>query len=282
MNESKRIRAEIMVGIWFIVLMVPILSVRAQSDQQVEEIRTTLESTKFPDVANKSLENLQGLIDGGYWGKLQQARKEKIVDAFIKQLRHGKEVCQAGESEEAFTYLAYLGDIAGKLKSLRTIPVLMDGLHCSAYADALASIGDAAIAPLTAEVEKGSHGSKRSALYVFGKVQEKRTVSEKNSNRIKQAITRACRDNDEEIRLVAVATLNGYGDENDIPLLKELAENDPQYYEVNTPTGPWTGYGNHKRYIVREEARSSMEKIKIRLKNNIQKLSHSTTQQVQQ
>lgn len=78
-----------------------------------------------------------------------------------------------------------------------------------------------------------------------------------------------------------MATLSGYGDENDTPLLKELAENDPQYYEVNTPSGPWTGYGKYKRYMVREEAKKTSEKIKTRLKQSQDKdlLQKSTTAQ---
>lgn len=178
MKTNRRVKIRIIFITWFTILIVSAPG-WAQNDQQVEEICATLESTKFPDVANKSLKNLQSLIDGGSWGKLQQTRKEKIVDAFIKQLRYGKRICEVGESEEAFNYMAYLGDIAGKLKSRRTIPVLMDGLHCSVYADALVSIGDAAIDPLIAGLEKGSHGIKRSALYVFGKAQEKKTVSKK-------------------------------------------------------------------------------------------------------
>ena len=266
---------------WCVLHIVPILDVRAQNEQQAEEICAALESAKFSEVANESLKNLQNLIDGGYWDKLQQTRKEKIVDAFVKQLRRGKRICQVGESEDAFNYLGYLGNIAGKLKNRKTIPILIDGLPCSVYADALAKMGDIPVSSLIEASEKGSHGTKNSVLHIFKKMQELKTVSEKNRERIKKAITRACRDNDEQIRLYAVATLESYADESDVALLKELAESDSQYYEVNTSSGPWTGYGRHKRYIVREEAQKTLTEIEKRKagQSNTQPLQKSTTTQ---
>lgn len=267
--------------VWCVMNILPILDVRAQDELKIEEIRTALESSRFPDVANASLKNFQNLIDSGHWDKLQQAKKEKMIDVFIKQLRHGQQVCQSGESEDAFNYLGYLGDISGKLKSRKTIPILINGLPCGTYADALVKMGDIAVGTLIEASEKGSHGIKSSVLHIFKKMQDSKTISEKNKNLVKQAIMRACRDNDGGIRLYAVAALTNYGDESSVALLKELAESDSQYYEVNTASGPWTGYGKHKRYIIREEAQRTLEEVEKRKtgQTNIQSLQKSTTAQ---
>jgi len=274
------VRNIIIFAIWGIILIVPILRVWAQSDQQVEEIRAIFESTRFPDIANESLINLRNIIASGYWDKLSQIKKEKIVDAFIKQLRHGQRVCRVGESEDAAKYMRYLGEIAGKLKNSRTIPVLIDGLPCGDYEEALAKIGGPAVDLLAKSFTNESTPLFREAvLTAFDKMPEVNTLTEKDREKIKRVIIKACQAKESEVRASAIAVLANYGGEEDAPTLRSLLENDTDFYEVNTPSGAWTGRGKYKRYIEREEANKTLEKIKSKYKSKSQQVSTYTTQE---
>jgi len=271
-----------MVMTWFIILIVPILGAQAQNDRQVEEIIATLESNKDSNAVAESLKTLQSFITNGYWSKLQQARKEKIIDVFIKQLRHGQRICQVGESEEAVNYMAHLGSIAGKLKNHRTIPVLVDGLPCSDYEEALAKIGGPAVDSLVKSFTNESTPLFREAiLTIFKKMADLNTLTEKDKEKVKRVILKACQAKEGGVRGKAIRVLANYGGEDDISLLTSLLENDAAFYEVNTASGPWTGYGKYKRYIVREEAQKTLEKINKRKigQSNAQPLQKPTTAQ---
>jgi hypothetical protein len=248
----------------------------AQDNPKIENMIVVLE-TSTPANAVAMLGKFLDLINGSDWNKLTPNQRDRLVQAFIYQLKKGRMVSEKGESEEAFKYLELLGKIGGRLKDPRTIPVLVEGVGTGYFGNALAKIGAPAIEPLLKKYDSADINEKDIILYVF----QKMGASEIKDKRKKviACILRGSKDTEAFIRGKAIKTLSELGDANVIPALEEIEKNDPEIYEVDTSSGSWKGYGKYKRYIVREEASEALKKIKARLKNKSQELSPGTTQQ---
>lgn len=249
----------------------------AQNYIQIEELITNMETKESPSIMNPYLEQLLRLIKNGDWAKIPQNQKDRVITVLIKQLTHGKRVAEVGESEVAFRYLQLLGQIAGELKDTRIIPVLVEGINAGNYADALTKIGGPAVDPLVKKYNSSSVNEKRFILGIFEDM-EPGTIKNKKAA-VKNCILKAGKDEEMYVRVSAIRALFKLGDKDVVPVIEEMAKNDVDFYEVDTASGPWKGYGTHKRYIVREEASEALKRIKARMKAESHELPSGTTQQ---
>jgi len=124
-----------------------IYCISAEGDINIEKMTQTMATSEYPSYTIDTLEQFSMLIDSPDWGKMPKTQKDKMIIAFMKQLKHGVRVAEVGESEVANKYVKLLGNIAGKIKDERTIPILIDGLN-GHYKNALIKIGEPAIKPL--------------------------------------------------------------------------------------------------------------------------------------
>lgn len=254
----------------------------AQEKIDVEKMVQTLETSEYPSVTKQSVEQLLKLIDDGYWGKIPKEQKERVTEAFLKQLKKGLYVAEKGESEEASRYVQLLGNIAWKIKDERVIPILIDGVSFG-YQNALISIGEPAIKPLVNRygdnTVAGTGNGKWSILEIFKRMGTTK-IGNKNRADVRKTLIKACNDEDADVRRVALDALGELGDENDIPIIEKIEKNDPYFYGMDEDTRPFVYAEEQKKFIVREEATKTLGKIRERFKKKPQQLPPGTTQEI--
>jgi len=241
-------------------------SLFAQNVNDVVKVSQILETSKQPNLTAPALEQLSQFIETGLWDKLPQSARERASLAFLKQLKYGCHIAEIGESAEANKHMKLLSVIAVKIRDMRTIPILIDGLN-GHYRNALVKIGEPALPYLVhrfGDNTMAGTGTGKSAILEVFKRMGTAKIKNKNLIAVKQVLIKAANDNDVYVRRRALDVFGELGDELDIPLIEKIKNNDTGFFEVDSASDGGKSHGKQKKFIVREEASKALEKIKSR------------------
>lgn len=156
-------------------------------------------------------------------------------------------------------YSSYYGDViaaVGSLKDKRAMESLLGAITTGGMATrALADMAPASLVPVLAKTADQDSHVRSFAIHVLREVLSRGPYSETpgypERGKIKQALLRGAKDHEGFVRANAARALAALGDEDVIPLLKSMAESDPDNY-------PRDG---QKFYYVRHAAKEALNEL---------------------
>jgi len=163
-------------------------------------------------------------------------------------------------SEAYIMYQGYLCNIMGKSGDKTLLPLLVQ--HCL-EARVLNNFGEAAVEPVLNVLETVNNpGQKMSAIFVLTEMlkmkDEGYTPRGKTRRNIIDALVKALKDSNRYIRSVSAEALGESQDKDVIPIIDDVAKNDPYFYEKKDESTGKT----EKVYPVRMKAKEVLENLK--------------------
>ncbi len=194
----------------------------------------------------------------------EELGREKKKEAFFREggIADNLPLDIAYTNSEAYgMYHGYLCEIMGKSGDKTLLPLLVG--HCL-EARVLNNFGEAAVEPVLNVLETVNNpGQKMSAIFVLTEMlkmkDEGYTAKGKTRRNIIDALVKTSKDSNRYVRLVSVKALGESQDKDVIPILENIAKNDPYSVVVKDPSGKEV-----KRYPVREDAEKALQKLKAK------------------
>jgi hypothetical protein len=206
--------------------------------------------------------------------KTKQVKKALINELDKEFTRVSKESVESGESE----YYSYLFDVVAEMKDDMAFPVFVK----IGSPTALVKYGDKGIAIILNKLDYNSCTELSAPINTLCKVLNHQNndikITPETKEKVKRAIIKALNESKQPkeniewfeirasecafIRQVAVRAL-GYlaneGERDLIPIIEDLAKNDPYYLDFSKKKNY---QGERKKYLVREEAQKALEKLR--------------------
>ncbi|MBI5101744.1 MAG: HEAT repeat domain-containing protein [Nitrospirae bacterium] len=162
--------------------------------------------------------------------------------------------------EEFAVYYGDLCEIIGKSAKKDYLAILIE--HCLEPKVFLYYGADAVDPIISTLLVSILPDKKMSAIFVLGEMlkpkKEGYITSGVDRSKIMAVLIQATSDSDRNIRQASVRAIGDSGDKDAVPVLTEIANNDPFYFEkTDRTTGKII-----TRYAVREEAKKALEKIR--------------------
>ncbi len=288
------------IGLLFFIL-VALLSMMTAAQAKIDSNLTQggldayKENYRDPDLLNKKGEAYYQKISSPDLAERQNALfffshfkkedlNEKIMDAIIdlfkKEMGQNKgpykvkkriktdtsnDIADSGEGYGI--YQGYLCELAGKTGNKDLLPLLVE--HCM-DPKVIINFGDASIGLVIDKLSKTNNSmAKTNAIRVLGEMlkpkQDDYVAKGEIRGTIKKVLIQATSDDDHYVRSASVKALGASEDEDMIPLLEKIAQNDSAHFEKKvSATGEVRTI-----YPVREEAEKALKKIKGKgTKNN--------------
>jgi len=168
---------------------------------------------------------------------------------------------QAAEGEGDSDYYSGLVGFVANLNDVRAIPALLGAANTGGIASrAVARFGKRALDPTLGQTKSSNADLAEGALWVIRDMLEFRLLNDPESHqRIKDALRSALRSSDSSAREAAMAAIEYLDDREEfVPLLKEIAQNDPVKIAGQRPDD---GGDNGEFYPTRFSARRLLRKI---------------------
>jgi hypothetical protein len=166
-----------------------------------------------------------------------------------------------GEGEEGSDYYPVLVGFVANLNDVRAVPALLGAANTGGVATrGIARFGKRALDSTLVQVESADADLAEGALWVIRDMLEFRLVSDPESHlRIKGALRTALRSSEFGVRVSAMGAIEYLDDREEfVPLLKEVAQNDPVKLAGQRPDD---GGDNGEFYPARFDARRLLRKI---------------------
>ncbi|MCX6562445.1 MAG: hypothetical protein NTU60_02440 [Candidatus Aminicenantes bacterium] len=262
--------------IFCLYLVLPSYSQETSLSQQAAKIKENYLKLKSPDIKERmrAVEYLSHVSTN----EIGINMIDEFIDFFAEESARIKAAQKAEnisfgtipktlfpDGEEFLTYKGNLCILAGKSGNLRALPLLIEYY---AHPDAYVGFGEDAVQPFL-EAMKKSDPSHEFLFYLVLKYwlsnkNEGYNASGATRKTIKDVlIEKALYNKDPDNRFSAVRALIVANDEDMVPVLREIAENDPGHYEEGKkeiidkalPAGE-----KASRYPIRELAKAELEK----------------------
>jgi HEAT repeat protein len=168
-------------------------------------------------------------------------------------------------SEAYGMHHVYLCKLVGQSTDKNLLPLLIK--YCP-MPEVLVNFGDDVVEPFINELKSASNPSeKMNAIFILSELlkpkKEGYAARGEIRNKIKTALIQTTLDQNKYVKLVSVKALGDSEDEDVIPILEKIAQNDLERFEnKDRITGEMK-----MRYPVREEAEKALKKIKEKKSN---------------
>jgi hypothetical protein len=168
---------------------------------------------------------------------------------------------EQGQGEDESDYYSVLVGFVANLNDVRAVPTLLGAANTGGIATrGIARFGKRALDPTLVQVESANADLAEGALWVIRDMLEFRLVGDPESHlRIKDALRAALRSSEFGVRVSAMGAIEYLDDREEfVPLLKEVAQNDPVKLAGQRPDD---GGDNGEFYPARFDARRLLRKI---------------------
>jgi len=168
---------------------------------------------------------------------------------------------EQGQGEDESDYDSVLVGFVANLNDVRAVPALLGAANTGGIATrGIARFGKRALDPTLVQVKSANDDLAEGALWVIRDMLEFRLVSDPESHlRIKDALRAALRSSEFGVRVSAMGAIEYLDDREEfVPLLKEVAQNDPVKLAGQRPDD---GGDNGEFYPARFDARRLLRKI---------------------
>jgi hypothetical protein len=209
--------------------------------------------------------------------KLDEKYIKALIDLFrreAKQFKAFAEFVQKGgtadtlpkeiaywNSKESGLYHLYLCRLVSKSEDKSLLNLILE--NC-ADPVTMSNCGEDAVEPVVnaLKTSKSSEG-RTSRIDMLGEMLKPKVsgyvASGNTRNKIKELLVQLVKDNDRYVRSASVRALGDSRDKDVIPMLENIAKNDPYSVVVKDPSGKEV-----KRYPVRERAEEALQKLKAK------------------
>jgi len=195
----------------------------------------------------------------------KEVDREKIKEEFFR--RGGvaenlpKDIAYIN-SEEYGMYHGYLCNLVGKTGDKNLLPLLVE--YCLRK-EVLINFGDLGVDSVINVLKTSNNPDRKvSAIRVLGEMLKPKetgyVASAETRNRIEEALIQTTKDSDRYIRSAAVSALGDSGNKSVIPILEDIAKNDPYHFERKDKTSEKV----ETIYPVRERAEEALQKLKAK------------------
>jgi hypothetical protein len=263
--------------IWIFIILIFHISFYANEaygkDVEMEMYYKRLSSEKFeerneavhffyePEIEDLGSPIMKALID---LFRMEEEKNAKVKDFFKKGGTADKlpnDIAYVNSRPYGLYYL-YLCRLASKSKDKSLLDLL---LRSCWDPEAITNFGDDAVEPVINALKKpGNPGGRITVIQILGEMLKPKetgyVAGGEIRNRIKEVLIQETKDGDRYVRSTAVRVLGDSRDKDVIPIIDDVAKNDPYFYEKKDEST-----GNiEKFYPVRMTAKEIAEKLKAK------------------